>query len=76
MKLVGAGFRNCIDNGIRMQAIARGNAAGLDTEFLKCVRERKWQIHIRVRIVVVAAIQQIVIAFSCPPEIDTPTELA
>ena len=62
MNLIGAGFRHHIHYGSRMQSVARGNAVGLNVEFLQRIRKWKGKIHIGMGIVVVAAIQQIIVA--------------
>src|SRR5437899_2828188 len=49
-----------------MQSVTGGNAAGLHAELLQRVRKRERQIDIRMSVVMVAAIEQIVIAVDLP----------
>ena len=62
MELIGPRFGDHVYHGARMQPVAGRDAAGLHAEFLESVRKRKWQVHIRMRIVMVPAIQQVVVA--------------
>ena len=61
MELVGSRLGHDIDDRAGMQPVARGNAVGLHAEFLQGVGEGKRQVHIGMRIVVIAAVEQIVI---------------
>src|SRR5262249_29463730 len=60
--LVAAGFGDGVDHRPRMKSIAGGNAAGLNAELLQGIRERERQVHVGMRVVMVAAVEQIVIA--------------
>ena len=62
MVLIGPRFGDHVHYRAWMQSVAGRHAAGLDTEFLEGVWKREGQVDIRMRIVMVPAIQQVVVA--------------
>ena len=59
VKLVGSRFGDGIYRGAAVNAVLRGEGAGLQLEFLKRVGKRKRQVQIVVGVVMQGAIQQV-----------------
>ena len=57
MNLICARFGYGIDYRIRVEPVSRGGAVGLDAELLKRVGEGERQVHVGMRIVMIAAVE-------------------
>src|SRR5262249_42637702 len=62
VKLIRSRLGDRVDHGAGMQSVTGGNAAGLDTEFLQRVGEREGQVHVRMRVVMISAVQQVIVS--------------
>ena len=60
MKLIATGFGDDVDGCAGMHAVLRREARGLNTELLENVREGKWHVDVRKRVVMVTSIQEVV----------------
>src|SRR4029079_560292 len=59
VKLVCSGFRHTVNRACRVMSILGGNSAGLDAEFLQCIRKRQWQCLVVEGVVVHSAVQHV-----------------
>ena len=60
MQVVSPGFRHHVHHAARFRARLGRKRIGFHAEFRQRVRERKWQVHERVRVVVHAAVKKVV----------------
>jgi hypothetical protein len=62
MEGVGAGFRDVVDGSAGVQSVLGRQGVGQNIEFLESVRERDGEVDVAEGVIVVAAVQQIVVA--------------
>ena len=62
VNLVRSGLRDRIHHRVGVQAVARGDAVRLDAELLQRVGKRERQVDVGMRVVVIAAVEQVVVA--------------